>query len=52
MGIAGVGWVKLSYGSDSGIAALTVLASHAKALQSPINYRQESDGMVHEIYAW
>jgi hypothetical protein len=52
VGIAGVGWVKLSTGSDSGVVALTMLASHAKALQSSINYRQESDGMVHEIYAW
>jgi hypothetical protein len=52
MGIAGVGWVRLSNGSDSGVVALTVLASHAKGLQSPINYRQESDGMAHEIYAW
>ena len=52
MGIAGVGWLKLSNASDTGIIALTMLASHAKQLGSGIYYRTEDDNMVHEIYAW
>jgi hypothetical protein len=52
VGVAGIGWVKLSNASDSGIVALTVLGAHAKQLQTIVNYRQEDDGMIHEIYAW
>jgi hypothetical protein len=52
MSVAGVGWAKLSNASETGIMSLNVLASHAKQLQTQINYRQESDNMVHEIYAW
>lgn len=52
VGVAGVGWIKLSTASDTGIIALTVLSSHAKQLQSSYNYRTEDDGMIHEIYAW
>lgn len=52
MGVAGIGWQKLSNASDSGIVALTMLASHAKQSGSGIYYRTEDDGMVHEIYAW
>lgn len=49
---AGVGWRKLANNSDSAIVALTVLAGSAKLTQAPVNYRQEADGMVYEIYAW
>jgi hypothetical protein len=52
VGVANVGWVKLSTASDTGVVALTVLAAHAYQTQHIINYRQEDDGMVHEIYAW
>ena len=52
VGISGVGWVKLSNASDSAIVAMTMLASHAKEKQSRFDYRQEADGMIHEIYAW
>jgi hypothetical protein len=52
MGIVNVGWQKLSNASESGTMSLNLLASHAKALQTQINYRTENDGMVHEIYAW
>jgi len=43
---------KLSTASDSGVVALTLLASHAKQLGSIVNYRDEDDGMVHEMYVW
>jgi hypothetical protein len=52
VGVAGVGWVKLSGASDTGIVALTMLSSHAKQLQSSYNFRTEADGLIHEIYAW
>jgi hypothetical protein len=47
-----IGWVKLSTASESGFVALAMLASNAKATQARIDYRQESDGMAHEIYLW
>lgn len=52
VGVSGVGWVKLSNSSDSGIVALTVLAAHAKQSGAIVNYRQEADGMIHEMYVW
>lgn len=52
VGVSGVGWVKLSNSSDSGIVALTILAAHAKQSNAIVNYRQEADGMIHEMYVW
>jgi len=43
-------WAQLSNTSESGFMALTILASVAKQLQLPVNCRQDSDGMIHEIY--
>lgn len=51
-GIQGIGWKKLSNKSDSAIVALTMLAAHAREKNSVVNYRDESDGMIHEIYVW
>jgi hypothetical protein len=50
--IAGVGWKKLSDASDSANLALTILAAQALQTGRNIDYREESDGMIHEIYAW
>jgi hypothetical protein len=52
MGVAGIGWQKLSTASDSGCVALTMLASSAIITKASVNYRTESDGMVHEIYVF
>jgi len=52
MGVSGVGWKKLANNSDSAIVALTALASHAKQLNCRIDYREEADGKVHEMYVW
>lgn len=52
VGITGVGWKKLSTASDSAITALTLLLSCARANQSPVTYRDEADGMIHETYVW
>lgn len=50
--IRGVGWKKLSSASDSANLALTALASHAFQTGRTVDYREESDGMIHEIYVW
>lgn len=50
--IVGVGWKKLANNSDTGIVSLTMLASHAKEMQSNINYREETDKKIHELYVW
>lgn len=50
--IANVGWKKLGNGSDSALMAFTVLSACAKLQQSIYNYREEADGMIHEMYIW
>jgi hypothetical protein len=50
--IDGVGWKKLANNSDSAIVALTMLGAHAREKASVVNYREESDGMIREMYVW
>lgn len=50
--VAGIGWVKLANNSDSAITALTMLGADARHTQGVVNYRQESDNMIHEMYVW
>lgn len=50
--VDGIGWKKLANNSDSAIVALTVLGSHAREKNSPVNYREEADGMIREMYVW
>jgi hypothetical protein len=50
--VDGVGWKKLANNSDSAIVALSMLAAHAREKNSTVNYRDEADGMVHEMYVW
>jgi hypothetical protein len=52
VGVAGVSWVKLANNSDSAIVALTMLGANAKLTQGAVSYRQEADGMLHEMYVW
>jgi hypothetical protein len=52
MGVAGIGWKKLAHANETSLVALTMLAGHARATNATINYREEADGMVHEIYVW
>jgi hypothetical protein len=52
VGVAGVGWVKLANNSDSAIVALTTLGANARHTQGTVNYRQEADNMIHEMYVW
>jgi hypothetical protein len=50
--ISGIGWKKLVNNSDSAIVALTMLSAHAREKDSPVNYREEGDGMIYEMYVW
>lgn len=50
--LSGIGWAKLANNSDTAVVALTMIASHAKVLQTVVNCRQEADSMIHEMYAW
>jgi hypothetical protein len=50
--VEGIGWKKLVNNSDSAIVALTMLSSHAREKRSVVNYREESDGMIYEMYVW
>lgn len=50
--VAGVGWKKLANNSDSAIVAFNMLGMHARQMNSPVNYREEADGMIYEMYVW
>lgn len=50
--VSGIGWKRLSAGSDSAALALSTLAAIAKMTQARVDYREESDGCIHEIYLW
>ena len=50
--IVGVGWKKLANNLDTGVIALSILAAHAKNMQSNFTCREEADGMIYEIYDW
>jgi hypothetical protein len=52
MHVSGLGWRKLYNGRDGSFRALVTLASHARQTGRPINFREEADGMVYEIYSW
>lgn len=52
MRVVGVGWKKIYNGTDGAFTALTTLASQARQTGATINYRDEADGLVHEIYLW
>lgn len=50
--VEGIGWKKLTHQSESGIVGLNIVAAHAKQTQSVVNYRDEADGMIYEMYVW
>jgi hypothetical protein len=52
MHVAGGVWRRFSPVSDSGVAALALLAAHARDRGRPVNYREEADQLVHEMYVW
>ena len=50
--VTGIGWKKLSNTVDSATVALTMVSGSARQTNTPVNYRDEADGMIHEIYVW
>jgi hypothetical protein len=50
--IDGIGWKKFANNSDSAIMAFSILAANAKQTQGVTNYREESNGMIYEMYVW
>ena len=50
--IDGIGWKKLVDNSDSAIMALTMLGAHAREKASAVNYREESDNKIYEMYVF
>jgi len=52
IGVDGIGWKKLANTNDSSSVALTMLAAHAREKDAVVNYREESDNMIYEIYVW
>lgn len=52
VGIAGIGWKKLAGPNETALSALTMLVAHARATGSTINYRDEADNLIHEVYVW
>jgi hypothetical protein len=47
-----IGWKKLADSSPSANHVLTLLASQALQSNRLIDYREDGDGMIHEIYVW
>ena len=52
MHVAGGPWRRFAPVSDSGVSAMAMLAAHARDRGRPVNYREEADQLVHEIYVW
>lgn len=52
IGVAGIGWRKLAPGNETSLSAMTMLAAHARSSNAIVNYRDEADDLVHEIYVW
>ena len=51
-GVEGIGWRHLANVDETSVTALTMLVGHARATGALVNYREESDNLVHEIYVW
>ncbi len=52
MHVASGPWRRFSPVSDSGVAALALLAAHARDRGRPVNFREEADQLIHEMYVW
>jgi hypothetical protein len=47
-----IGWKKIFNSRDGAFTTLVTLSSQAKQTNRPITCREESDGMIYEIYLW
>ena len=52
VGVSGIGWKKLSNASETATTGLAMLSAHARDRERQVNYRDEADGMIHEMYVW
>ncbi|MCW2607994.1 MAG: hypothetical protein JWO60_2687 [Frankiales bacterium] len=52
MHVTGIGWRRLNPANDWAWSAMVALASQARQTGCRIDYRDEADGLVHEIYLW
>ncbi len=50
--VNGVGWKRLVSPSDGGTQSLVALARLARDANARVDYRQEADGTIHELYVW
>jgi hypothetical protein len=50
--VSGGGWKHLSDASESGSVVLTAAAAHAFQTRATVNFRENDDGKIHEIYVW
>jgi hypothetical protein len=50
--VAGLGWRRIYNGRDGAFQALVSLASQARQTNRIVNFREEADGMIYEIYVW
>ena len=50
--VTNISWKKLSTASASGLVAVNMLGAHARQTNSRVDYRDEADGMIHEMYIW
>ena len=52
MHVTGIGWKRLSPANDASWNAMVMLATQARQTNCRIDYRDEADGLVHEIFLW
>jgi len=50
--VTGVGWKKLGGTTDFAHLGLVQLARLARDTNAGVNYRDEADGLIHEMYVW
>jgi hypothetical protein len=50
--VTGVGWKKLGGTTDFAHLGLVQLARLARDTNAAVNYRDEADGLIHEMYVW
>jgi hypothetical protein len=50
--LSDIGWRKLANGSDSGIVALNMVASHARQMNRSVDAYEDDKQQIKEIYVW
>jgi len=50
--VQGVGWKQLAATSDGGLLAMTAIGRAARDAGLRVDYREQADGRIYELYAW